>query len=112
MKAYCISENNEPTMEVVFAETAGKAKYIASTHCDTFIYTDFINLRARREPALDKYYKEGKLMMDWCNSEDRIVLVKECGFSCVNEIITLENCNECSAKEYCDSYHDLYEEYE
>lgn len=112
MKAYCISENDEPTMEVVFAETAGKAKYIASTYCDTFICTDFIKLRARREPALDKYYKDGKLIMDWCNSEDRIVLVKECGFSCVNEIITLENCSECAAKEYCDSYHDLYEEYE
>lgn len=94
---------------VVFAETVGKAKsYAAGT--DEFCDYGFTGIRAIRQPMLDKYYK-GKPEMDWCKAEDRIALVKECGWFCDHEYLDRErDCPECPAAEWCDDYMDWKEE--
>ena len=68
---------------------------------------DFCNIEVRRQPQMDKYYFEGKTEMDWFNPDDRIALVKECGFYC--EYVELEWCEKCPAKEYCGHYQDYIE---
>ena len=55
-------------------------------------------------PQADKYYKEGKWHLDWDNPQDRIALVKDCGFYCDRDCWEFANCEVCSAKEYCDYY--------
>ena len=80
MKAWLIRENNTDGCEVVFAETRGKAKSIA-LRTDTFSEYNFCDLEVCRKPVIDKYYKDGKTLMDWGNQKDRLALVKELGFS-------------------------------
>ena len=84
MKAWLVREKDEFCAEVVFAETRGKARSLAlSTDCcEDARFTD---IEVHRMPHLDKYYKEGKWHFDWDNPQDRIVLVKECGFWCGEE---------------------------
>jgi hypothetical protein len=91
--------------EIVFAETRGKAKHFAmcTPCCDETRFTD---IYARREPIADKYYKEGKWHLDWDKPQDRIALVKDCGFVCDYEYLEWEDCESCSAKKYCDRYKD------
>ena len=103
MKAWIVREKDEFCAVVVFAETRGKAKALA-THTDLCSYADFVDIEAHREPSADKYYKEGKWYLDWCNEEDRIALVKDCGFTCDIDSFKLERCEVCPAKEYCDKY--------
>lgn len=113
MKAWLIRENDIESCEVVFAETRGKAKSIA-LQTDTFSECDFCDLEVHREPVIDKYYKDGKTRMDWDNQKDRLALVKECGFSCVDECFG-EFCKDCLSKEYCDRYDEyieLYQDYD
>lgn len=104
MKAWLVREKGEFIATVVFAETRGKAKVVAmrTEACED---VDFCNIEVRRQPQMDKYYVEGKTEMDWFNPNDRIALVKECGFYC--EDIGLKWCEECPAKEYCEDYQDL-----
>lgn len=104
MKAWLVREKDEWCATVVFAETSGKAKVIAmqTEACED---ADFCDIEVRRKPQMDKYYVEGKTEMNWLNSNDRIALVKECGFHC--EYIEPEYCEKCSAKEYCGDYQDL-----
>ena len=45
--------------------------------------------------------------MDWFNPQDRIVLVKECGFVCYPDYLESEHCEVCSAKDYCDTYFEM-----
>ena len=101
MKAWRVREKGEFCATVVFAETRGKARS-AALYTDCCEDVDFCNIEVHREPELDKYYKEGKLEMDWMNDDDRIVLVKEAGFCC--DYIDIDLCNGCSAKDYCDEY--------
>lgn len=117
MKAWIIRDNEQFCCEVVFAETRGKAKTIA-LNADTFDGADFCDLEAHRVPQIDKYYTDGKTRMDWENQKDRLALVKECGFSCVDECFGYF-CGDCLAKDYCDRYeefgvwlHDFFEENE
>ena len=84
MKAWLIRENDTESCEVIFAETRGKAKSMALT-TDTFSECDFCDLETRRVCNIDKYYTNGKRCMDWNNQQDRLALVKECGFSCSDE---------------------------
>lgn len=86
-------------MAVVFAETAGKAK-LNSLFTSWWDGADYSDIQVRRLPHMDKYYKPGKLEMNWFDDEDRIALVKECGFKC--EETYLEECKKCPAKDYCD----------
>ena len=89
--------------EIVFAETRGKARSL-SLATDCCSETSFLDVDVLRQPNADKYYKEGKWHLDWDNSKDRIALVKDCGFVCDYEYLEWEDCEECSAKQYCDRY--------
>ena len=105
MKAYIVKDTNcdEFYSTVVFTENRNKARYLAlSTNaCNDGEYT---NITAHRVPILDKYYKPGKVEMDWYDKEDRIALVKY-GFHCFDiEDIWITECKNCWAKEYCETY--------
>ena len=106
MKAYMINDENynEDCIEIIFAETKGKAiSYALST--ESFEDYSFIELRARRAPELDRYYR-GDWKMDWMNPEDRIAIVKEYGFHCNYESFDIKKCPSCVANEYCNYYLD------
>ena len=107
MKAWLVKDKNEFRATVVFAETRGKARAIAM-HTDACEDVDFCDIEVRREPQIDKYYKEGKVEMDWWDDKDRTFLVKECGFRC--EHVEEWVCDKCPAKEYCEPYQDYKEE--
>lgn len=107
MKAWIVSTEYEFYALVIFAETRGKARYIA-LHTDEFEDNKFCDIEVRRVPHIDKYYKEGKVVMDWENPKDRIALVKECGFHC--EYVELDECETCPAKKYCYAYQDYVNE--
>lgn len=101
MKAWLAKDKDEFSATVVFAETRGKAKSVAmSTEaCED---VDFCDIEIQRVPQMDKYYKEGKTEMDWHDDNDRIALVKDCGFFC--EYIIEDVCKVCPAKKYCEEY--------
>jgi len=105
MKAWLVREKDEFSATVVFAETRGKAKSLA-THTAACEDVDFIRIEVSRMPEADKYYREGKRELDWEDPADRIVLVKECGFCCDPDWFDWEDCAVCSASEYCDKYKD------
>ena len=102
MKAYIAHDKNcdEPRESVVFAETPGKAKaYAANWEFDCY---DFTDIRVRRCPDLDRFYK-GRTKMDWCDVDDRIAMVRYAGFYCSYEM-NHPNCHICEAAEYCERY--------
>lgn len=102
MKAYTVKDNYDPLFStVVFAETAGKARAIAQ-HTDACEDLDFIDIRAIRVPALDRFYR-GKPEMDWYNAEDRIAMVRFADYECSSEMDDPE-CESCPAKEWCGRY--------
>jgi hypothetical protein len=107
MKAWLAREKDGFCATVVFAETRGKARALARC-TDACEDSDFCDIEVHRLPKMDKYYKDGKTEMDWYNRKDRIALVKECGFQCAE--IEYADCDECSAKEFCDFYKDYAEE--
>ena len=111
MKAWFVQPKDEEFAEIIFAETIGKAKSLALS-CDGFEDWHFTDIYARRVPKADKYYKEGKYHLDWFNHEDRIALVKDCGFTCSYEYFDFDECEECPAKIYCDLYKDKLKERE
>lgn len=109
MKAWLVRKKDEFCATVVFAETRGKARALAM-HTETCEDADFCDIEVNRKPQMDKYYVEGKKEMDWFNSEDRIALVKDCGFRCDEDYWEPEDCEPCPAKQYCDTYK-KYKEY-
>lgn len=109
MKAWLVKQEAEFYATVVFAETRGKARALAMS-TDACEDARFCEIVVKREPQMDKYYKEGKKEMDWQSSEDRIALVKDCGFQCAPDCFEPEQCEYCPAKEYCDSYQDYLTE--
>lgn len=44
---------------------------------------------------------------EWSDMQDRIALVKDCGFICSREVIN-PDCENCSAKKWCDRYKDKW----
>ena len=98
MKAYNVRDKNSFYSTVVFAESSNKAKAIAmhTDACEDVPYTD---IRTKRMPTLDKYYR-GLDEMDWYDDADRIALVKDGKFHCFEN----SECPNCPAKEYCDYY--------
>ena len=112
MKAYSVTDANGDTgiTYIIFAETRGSAIRYALDHCDgTFDWYLFTQMRALREPKLDKYH-HGNREMDWCDMNDRIAMVKEAGFHCGPDVdITSEGCTDCPAHEWCDRYETLTE---
>lgn len=111
MKAWLVREKYELGATVVFAETRGKAKALAQ-HTEACEDVHFLDIDVYRKPALDKYYVEGKKEMCWFNSEDRIALVKDGNFVCDPDYWEWEDCESCSAKDYCDKYKDRIREME
>lgn len=109
MKAWLVREKDEFSATVVFAETRGQAK-MEALRTDTCEGADFISIEVRRAKEADKYYKPGKRELDWFNTEDRIALVKDCGFSCIPDAHCAEECAICPAKDFCDDFIDLDEE--
>lgn len=101
MKAWEVRKKQEFCATVVFAKTKGKAKSLALC-TDCCEDSNFLNIEVRRAPQMDKYYKDGKVEMDWFNAQDRIALVKDCGFSC--EYHAPDECKSCTAKEFCSEY--------
>lgn len=103
MKAWIVREKDEFFCAVVFAETRGQAK-MAALSTDACENTDYLSIEVRRAPAADQYYRPGKRELDWYNAQDRIVMVKDLGFTCDPDGIDPEACAACSAKDYCDVY--------
>lgn len=101
MKAWMVKEKDGEYATVVFAETRGKARAFAR-YTDACEDADFCDIEVSRRPQLDKYYRDGKDEMDWYNDKDRLALVKECGFQCVD--MEIDQCEDCPAKEHCGLY--------
>lgn len=112
MKAWLVREKGELCATVVFAETRGKARAEAQcTECCEG--ADFCNIEVHREPQMDQYYTAGKTSMDWDNPQDRLAIVKDCGFYCGYDAFDLAECKTCPAREYCDEYeYENKDEYE
>ena len=105
MKAWYVTDKNGSTdiAYVVFAETRGKAVHIAMRHDDFDWYT-WNDMRATRMQKMDQYYC-GKQEMDWCDMEDRVLLVREAGFFCSYDVpVTREDCLSCPAHPWCERY--------
>lgn len=109
MKAWRVedTESYEGGCTVVFAETRGKAHDLAR-HTDCCEDAEWCDIRVTRIPAMDKMWKPGKTEMNWLDPEDRIALVKECGFYCLD--VYREYCEKCPAAEWCDNYQDWKED--
>ena len=107
MKAWSVSDanGNVGISYVIFAETRGKAIRYALDHCDgAFDWCEWTDMRALRKPALDQFYR-GKSMMDWCDMEDRVNMVRYAGFQCSDEVlVTPDKCMACPAHEWCDGF--------
>lgn len=109
-KAWLVRETGEFQATVVFAETRGKARARAM-HTDACEDVDFTNIEVYRLKEADKYYKPGKQELYWCNAEDRIAMVKDCGFTCIPDAHCAEECEHCPAKDLCDDYIEMEEEW-
>lgn len=113
MKAYSVSDRNGDLGYdyVVFAETRGKAIRYALDHCDgAFDRYAFTELSALRKPQLDKCYR-GNPAMDWCDMADRVAMVRYGNFRCSDDDgVTLDECKECPAHEWCGKYESLKED--
>ena len=112
MKAWRVedTESYEGGYTVVFAETRGKAHDLAR-HTECCEYAEWCDIRVTRIPAMDKMWKPGKTEMNWMDLDDRIALVKECGWCCNHEYLDRErDCTLCPAAEWCDDYQDWKED--
>ena len=103
MKAWYVRDKHTSFAEIVFAETRGKAKVLALA-TDWGEDAEFTDIEAYRRPQIDKYYKSGKWHLEWEHPKDRIILVKECNFTCDVDYFDWDECDVCSAREYCDLY--------
>lgn len=97
MKAYKAwdAKNDDSGCTVVFAENIREAKKIAMS-TDACSEADFIDIRVKRFKECDALYK-GKPEMDWDDEETRIVMVRDFGWSCLEEYM----CDKCPAQQYC-----------
>lgn len=109
IRAFICQEEEEWNSIVVFAESAGKARYIAMNSYELGDDLRFRDIRVRRAPMLDKSYR-GSNMMDWNNPEDRVAMVRDAGFRCSGDWYDPNDCETCAAREYCETYKDRTEE--
>ena len=100
-KAWGCYEEESGVVEVVFADTRGKAKSYFKD-METFDYYNFCQLRPYRVKKLDHLNHPDGYVMDWCMDEDRLPMVRDADFSCID--IDIEDCNECCAKQWCSKY--------
>lgn len=106
MKAWVVREKDEFCARVVFAETSGKAKFLA-LGTEPLEDAEFCSIEVRRVPEMDKYYKEGKTYMDWFDPEDRVAMVKDANFTC--EYIEMSRCETCQARGFCSNWEESEE---
>ena len=99
-KAWSFYEEEESIIEVVFADTRGKARMYLK-ELDTFDNYRYIEISPRREKALDYLDHPDGYVMDWNKDEDRIPMVNEFNMHC-SEIT--EECNECCVYEWCSKF--------
>lgn len=115
VKAYEVTDRNrdEDTAYIVFAESRSKAITIAMYGADgAFDDYRYIELRAIRIPALDKYYR-GYPVMNWMDDADRIAMVRYCGFYCSHEVnVSFDKCLACPAHEWCERFEGMNEDRE
>lgn len=111
MKAWLVNEKGEFCSLVVYAKTRGRAKSIAF-ETDVFEDTEYIDLVATRYPVADKYYNGDKeKVLDWDDDNDRIFLVKDCGWYCDEYTVDDIACSDCVARHYCKgALKSIYEE--
>ena len=107
IRAFVCQEEEEWNSVVVFAESAGKARYIAICSYELGDDLRFQDVRVYRAPSLDKCYR-GLNMMNWNDPQDRIAMVRDAGFQC-SEADPV-SCEICAARAYCDTYKDRMEE--
>lgn len=99
MKAWQANSEYSEGSVVVFAETAGKAKQIA-LKTDELSDEQYTDIRVNRLPKIDRFYKEGKAIVDWYEDKDiRLELVKEYNWGCLEPLV--ECCEACQAEKYC-----------
>ena len=112
MKAYWVHNDYAEYAMIVFAESRGKAISYAlgSDEFPTDVY-EFTDLRAKRVPVLDRFYR-GKVTMDWGDDEDRVAMVRFAGCTCSAEVYDSRMCKACPAKDYCDDYPEEDDDYE
>lgn len=109
MKAWVVrDEYGDRGSTVVFAETRGKAHYLAM-HTDVAEDSEWCDISVRRIPEMDARYTPGKIEMDWYDAEDRIALVK-LGWYCFEFEYAIECCRSCPAAQWCDRYQDYLKE--
>ena len=112
MKAYKVydREGYSPYSVIVFAETRGKA-IVEALGTDEFPSCDweFTELKAIRVPSADKHYR-GVGQMDWCNDNDRLILIKELNYRCDDDSFDPFDCKTCSEKDYCEKYGEWLDE--
>lgn len=109
IRAFVCQEEEEWNSVVVFAESAGKARYIAMCSYELGEDLQFQDVRVYRAPSLDKCYR-GLNMMNWNDPQDRIAMVRDAGFQCSGDWYDPVSCDCCAAREYCDTYKDRIEE--
>ena len=80
---------------IVFAENIREAKKIAMS-TDACSEAEFIDVRVKRCKDYDVLYK-GLSEIDWYDSDTRIILVRDFGWSCIEEY----ECDTCPAQQYC-----------
>jgi hypothetical protein len=97
MKAYKAWDEKEydSGSTIVFAENIREAKKIAMS-TDACSEAEFIDIRVKRIKECDALYK-GTSEIDWYDEETRIVLVRDFGWSCLEEYM----CDKCPAQQYC-----------
>ena len=112
MKAYEIYDKGGycEYIFIVFAESRGKAlSYALGTDEFPKYDFDYTELRAKRMPKLDKYYR-GSPEMDWYNDTDRLAMVNELGTYCGDDAFDPDDCERCCAKDICSRYEEYLEE--
>lgn len=106
-KAWSCYEEEEGVIEVVFADTRGKARMYLK-ELDTFDNYRYIEISPRREKALDYLDHPDGYVMNWFKDEDRISMVRHLGVQCDDAY--REDCEVCCAQELCSKYEDYLEE--
>lgn len=106
-KAWSFYEEEESIIEVVFADTRGKARMYLK-ELDTFDNYRYIEISPRREKALDYLNHPDGYVMSFLREEDKIALVKNIGVHCFDP--DKNECKECCAMEWCSKYEEFEEE--
>lgn len=99
--AYLIESDCDEGCVIVFAKTREQARNIALLTGE-FDNSKYIELHAYRRPHMDKYHKRGKKLMDFSDPADRLALVRDEGFYCLD--IEPNDCAKCNAKNFCDKW--------